>query len=181
MQVRAVFLVGFMGSGKSTVGEELARRLGWDFVDLDVQIEAREHQSIAEIFALKGEPAFRRSETEILAELIRSCARNSVIALGGGAFAQAQNRELLKAWPSVFLNAPLEELWRRSEDEAKKRPLRKSRQQFCDLYWSRLPYYREATVTIETSGKQLPTICSEIESALRLQDAPESLSTGEPQ
>ena len=59
MGVRAVFLVGFMGSGKNTVGQELARRLGWDFVDLDARIEARERQSVPEIFRNRGETAFR--------------------------------------------------------------------------------------------------------------------------
>src|SRR5271169_2079149 len=109
--VRAVFLVGFMGSGKNTVGQELARRLSWDFVDLDARIEAREGQTIPEIFRVHGEPAFRSAETNALRDLARSLARDSVVALGGGAFVQETNRELLRAWRSVFLDAPVSELW----------------------------------------------------------------------
>src|SRR6204780_3153648 len=107
MGVRAVFLVGFMGSGKNTVGQELARRLAWDFVDLDARIEARERETIPDIFRLHGEPAFRSAETNALRDLTNSFARDSVVALGGGAFVQEANRELLRPWPSVFLDAPV--------------------------------------------------------------------------
>ncbi len=93
-----MFLVGFMGSGKNTVGQELARRLAWDFVDLDARIEAREEQTIPEIFRLQGEAAFRTAETNALRDLLtKSLDRDSVVALGGGAFAQENNRELLRA------------------------------------------------------------------------------------
>src|ERR1700722_5574442 len=113
MGVRAVFLVGFMGSGKNTVGQELARRLGWEFVDLDARIEARENKTIPDIFRLDGEPAFRSAETGALRDLTKSLASDSVVALGGGAFVSRQNRELLLTWPSVFLDAPISELWLR--------------------------------------------------------------------
>ena len=86
MGLRAVFLVGFMGSGKNTVGQELARRLAWDFVDLDARIEAGEGQSIRRFFAVRGEPAFRSAETSALRELTSTLVRDSVVALGGGAF-----------------------------------------------------------------------------------------------
>jgi len=185
MGVRAVFLVGFMGSGKNTVGQELARRLAWEFVDLDACIERRERQTIPDIFREKGEPAFRVAEASALRDLLSSLRRNSVVALGGGAFAHAENRELLRNWPSVFLDAPLDELWLRCSQDASQRPLGKDRKHFVELYWSRLPFYRESTVTVTTSGKELPSICSEIEGALRLGQWPESLgsreSTGESQ
>ena len=105
-----MFLVGFMGSGKNTVGRLLARRLGWDFVDLDAHIEARERQTIPEIFRLQGEQVFRLAETNALRDLLKkSFLRPAVVALGGGAFVQETNRELLRPWPSVFLDAPAEE------------------------------------------------------------------------
>ena len=180
--MRAVFLVGFMGSGKNKVGRELARRLGWDFVDLDARIEARERQTIPEIFRLRGEPAFRLAETSALCDLLANALhRDSVVALGGGAFVEEANRELLRPWLTVFLNAPLDELWRRCQQDGVERPLQKTREQFAELYWYRLPFYRQATVTSETGGKELPSICSDIENALRLRDAPESLKTGESQ
>jgi len=167
MGARAVFLVGFMASGKSTVGQELARRLGWDFVDLDSRIEARERKSITEIFRDVGEPGFRRAEGNALQHLTQSLERNSVVALGGGAFAQENNRTLLWNWPSVFLNAPVEELWRRSLADGVERPLGKARDQFARLHEERLPGYRQATITVETAGRDVVAICTEIERALQ--------------
>jgi shikimate kinase len=177
MGVRAVFLTGFMGSGKSSVGRELARRLRWDFVDLDARIEIREGKSVAEIFSGRGEPGFRIAETAALLELTQTLERDSVVALGGGAFAQDENRELLQQWPSVFLQAPVDELWRRSSDDHEIRPLRKDREQFAKLYAKRFPFYRQATLCIETSGKNPVAVCLEIESALQLSGASASRKT----
>ena len=169
MGVRAVFLVGFMASGKSRVGQELARRLDWDFVDLDARIESREQQTIPEIFLNRGERGFRLAETRALRDLLRaSLERDSVIALGGGAFAQERNRELLRQWPSVFLEAPASELWQRSLTDGVERPLREDFEQFARLYAERLPFYRQASVVVETTGKQVASICAEIEGALQL-------------
>src|SRR5262245_47669301 len=81
-----------MGAGKSTVGRHLARRLGWKFIDLDQEIERREHRPIADIFKKDGEPYFRNLERLCLQDL--SSSRKAVIALGGGAFIDAGNREL---------------------------------------------------------------------------------------
>src|SRR5437763_5498657 len=99
MGVRAVFLVGFMASGKSSVGQELARRLNWEFVDLDKRIESRERQCIPELFRDRGESGFRVAETAALRELTQSLAHDTVIALGGGTFSQASNQDLLRPWP----------------------------------------------------------------------------------
>jgi len=177
-----VFLVGFMASGKTSVGQELARRLHWQFVDLDSRIESRERQSIPEIFLAKGEPGFRLVETAALRDLTESLECDTVVALGGGAFTRQPNRELLRDWPSVFLDAPAGELWRRCEEDPAERPLHrdKDRQQFSRLYEQRLPFYREATVTVETAGKDLAAICAEIEAALQLAPTPSPNSvTGE--
>jgi len=183
MPVHAVFLVGFMGSGKNAVGRELARRLGWDFVDLDAQIEAHEQQTVSEIFRLRGESAFRLAETRALRHLLASSTceegaeklleRDCVVALGGGAFIQEENRKLLRAWPTVFLDAPADELWQRCEQDGAERPLRKNRTQFAQLYAERLPCYRQASLVVETTGKQLTHICEEIERALELGAAKE--------
>ena len=173
-----MFLVGFMGSGKNTVGHELARRLAWDFVDLDARIEARERQSIPEIFRLRGEPAFRLAETSALHDLTNFLKRPSVVALGGGAFVQENNRQMLHPWPSVFLDAPPQELWQRcvqhdAEAGSKvERPLQKDPEQFARLHAERLPLYRQASLIVETSGKDLAAICLEIERALQLRGAP---------
>ncbi len=166
MGVRAVFLVGFMASGKSSVGQELARRLSWDFVDLDSRIEYRERQTIPEIFRDRGEPWFRLAETRALRDLTESLERNTVVALGGGTFAEPRNRDLLRPWPSIFLDAPLEELWRRSLEDATERPLRNDPTEFARLHEHRLPFYRQATVTVVTSGKDPASLCAEIERTL---------------
>lgn len=181
MGVRAVFLVGFMASGKSSVGQELARRLGWDFVDLDARIEAREHQTVPEIFRDRGELGFRVAETSALRDLLNeSPQRNRVVALGGGAFVQERNRELLRPWPSVFLEAPASELWQRSLTDGVERPLRGDPQQFAQLYAERLPFYRQASFVVQTTGKPLASICVEIEGALQLTGTPEDVKPGPP-
>ena len=181
MRVRAVFLVGFMGSGKSSVGQELARRLGWDFVDLDARIESREGQTVPEIFRDRGEAGFRLAETSALGDLLSEpLERNRVVALGGGAFAVERNRELLRRWPSVFLEAPASELWQRSLADGVERPLRSDPEQFAQLYAERLPFYRQASVVVETTGKQLVSICAEIEGALQLRETAEGAGSGLP-
>jgi len=168
MGVRAVFLVGFMASGKSCVGQELARRLNWDFVDLDARIESREKQTVPEIFRERGEPGFRLAETSALRDLLTvSLTHHTVVALGGGAFVQETNRQLLRHWPSIFLEAPASELWQRSLADGIERPLRGDPDQFARLYAERLPFYRQATVTIVTSGKDPASLCAEIERSLQ--------------
>src|SRR5690349_23664009 len=86
----AVAMVGFMGAGKTTVGQALAARLGWKFADLDRLIEAREGQSIEAIFRSSGEASFRRLEHSLLLQSLNSSAEGVVLALGGGAFAQPE-------------------------------------------------------------------------------------------
>ncbi len=168
MKARAVFLVGFMASGKSSVGRELAQRLGWEFLDLDERIEIREQKTIPEIFRERGEAGFRLAEADALRDLIAESLRGeSVVALGGGAFVQKNNREMLRQWPSVFLETSASELWQRSLTDGIERPLRGNADEFAKLYAERLPFYREASVTIVTSGKDLATICNEIECTLQ--------------
>ncbi len=101
-----------------------------------------------------------------------------VVAIGGGAFAQEKNRELLRQWPSVFLEATVSELWQRSLTDGVERPLREDPEQFAALYAERLPFYRQASVVIETTGKQLAAICAEIEGALQLGGTPEDAGSG---
>ena len=169
--VRALFLVGFMGSGKTSVGQVLSRRLKWEFIDLDARIEARHGCAIAEIFRNHGETGFRQAEHEALLELIREMkASSAVAALGGGAFVQPENLRLLEASgvPAVFLDAPVEELWDRCRLENKQRPLAQNLNQFRQLYERRRPLYMKAALRIETSGKDSETIADEIAMGLGL-------------
>jgi len=171
---RAVFLVGFMGSGKSSVGHALSRRLEWRFEDLDERIQAREGRSIAEIFRHSGEVGFRQAEHMALQELVEEPPSSPVVvALGGGAFVQADNAALLQAAGAltVFLDAPVDELWRRcqNEDEPDDRPLRRDERQFRQLYEARRPRYMNALLLVDTAGKDVESIAAEIIASLRLQ------------
>lgn len=165
----AVFLVGFMGSGKTAVGLELSRRLGWRFQDLDERIETRAGKPIAEIFRDSGEAGFRELERSELEHLVSELSSiPTVAALGGGAFAQAHNIALLEqsGGSTIFLEAPLEEMWQRCQSEAKARPLARSQNQFRQLYEARLSFYMRAGLRIPTAGKAAPEVAAEI--ALRL-------------
>jgi shikimate kinase len=169
--VHAVALVGFMGAGKTTVGQALAVRLGWQFVDLDKLIEARERRRIDQIFYESGESFFRRAEHAGLRDCLATLGSDStVLALGGGAFAQAANCELLASAnvPVVFLDAPVEELFQRCEQPDVVRPLRRSLNEFRELYKYRRPSYANAQLQIETGDKTISSITEEIISGLGL-------------
>ena len=149
-----IYLVGFMGSGKSTIGRLLAHRLGWSFFDTDQEIEAAERTTIAGIFEGRGEPEFRRIETEILRQHVRfvESGRPSVVALGGGVFAQPQNRELLENnGITVWLDCPFEIVTRRVA-HASHRPLARDPENFAELYRARLEAYRLADLQITIGG-----------------------------
>lgn len=165
--VRAVFLVGFMGAGKSSVGRVLSQRLGWRFEDLDTRIETRQQKTVAEIFRNAGEAGFRRAEHEALRELLLELASGTpvVAALGGGAFVQEKNAALLASeeTPTVFLDTPVEELWERcaAPGEAE-RPLRSDLPRFQELFRARLPHYRQAQLRVETRGKSVEQVAEEV-------------------
>jgi shikimate kinase len=169
---RVIFLVGFMGAGKTTVGQALARRLGWTFEDLDDRIERQQGRPISEIFRVSGEAEFRRLEAEAVRDLIKNLGSSPLImALGGGAFAQPESAALLKnaGAPVVFLDGSPEELFRRCERESRERPLRRDLKQFCDLYEYRRPAYLKAAWHINTDGKDQETIAREVACSLGLE------------
>lgn len=148
---KLVYLLGFMGCGKSTVGAVLAREAGWPFIDLDATIEAGRGTTIREIFEKDGEPFFRRVEHAALTEA--SKAEPAVIALGGGTWVQAANMELIHrtGGATVWLDCSLSELRRRCEGLTN-RPLFRSPGSFAELYSQRLPYYQLAEFRISTDG-----------------------------
>ncbi|HYH00688.1 MAG TPA: shikimate kinase [Terriglobales bacterium] len=162
----AVFLVGFMGAGKTSVGRALARQLHWRFIDLDERVEARERRTVAEIFRDRGETAFRQAESAALLELLdelRSGTR-AVIALGGGAYVQPQNADLIHASNSavVFLDAPIEELRRRCTAKGDVRPLFQDEDQFRKLYEARRAHYLHADFLVSTMDKSVYDVAREI-------------------
>ena len=165
-----IFLVGFMGAGKTSVGRALARRLHWVFEDLDDRIEHREGRTIAEIFRDSGEPEFRRAEQAALQHLLAELSRvgGRIVALGGGAFVQKQIAEMLRAAaiPTVFLDAPVEELWQRcskqSTEAAIERPLLRNLEQFRKLYDERRSGYSRAHTRVPTAQRTVDEIAAEI-------------------
>jgi len=163
-----VALVGFMGAGKTVVGRALASRLGCQFADLDDLIQTREACTIENIFEEKGEQVFREIESAVLRETIAGMDFPVVLALGGGTFCQGTNQELLREAmiPAVFLDAPVEELFLRSEQVGVARPLRRDLDQFHRLYEQRRPDYLKSALRIETSGKDVATVVHEIVSGL---------------
>jgi shikimate kinase len=157
-----IYLTGFMGSGKTTVARALADRLGWDFVDLDDEIVARERVAIADIFDTRGEAEFRRIETEVIRAWVCKVARGmpAVVALGGGAFVQPENLELLEHnGISIWLDCPVEVAHQRIAAEADKRPLARDLSALQLLYEQRREAYGRASYRIDAG--------CDIESALQ--------------
>ena len=167
-----MFLVGFMGAGKTSVGRALGRRLGLPFEDLDDRIQNREGKTIAQIFQERGEGEFRKAETEALRELLAELGSSSrVVALGGGAFVQPVNAALIDGVKahSVFLDAPVQELFRRCEQEPRERPLRQNPKQFRELYVKRRRSYMKAALRVETNGKDVDAVAAEVACSLGLE------------
>lgn len=157
-------LVGFMGAGKSSVGAALSRKLGWPFEDLDEHIQAREQRSIEQIFRQSGEAVFRQLEHAALSSLVEELGASAkVVALGGGAFAQANNADLLEeaGWSTIFLDAPVDELFQRCQQQQLERPLGGDVNEFHRLYEIRRPSYLKAGLRIETAGKDVEEVAAE--------------------
>lgn len=149
-----IYLVGFMASGKTTIGRLLADELGWSFADLDEDIEAQAGTSISEIFDQRGEDEFRRIETDAIRKRIRLIekGRPMVVALGGGAFVQPANFDLLENnGISVWLDCPFATVSERVS-RASHRPLARDENKFRELYEARRGAYQRADFRIEISG-----------------------------
>jgi len=143
-----IYLVGFMGAGKTTVGRELAARLDVPFFDLDDLVEAAEKTSIKEIFAQHGEPYFRRRERDILRST--RYLEGAVVATGGGTFTFDENIQFIQGEGlSVYLSAPYSLLRARIGDKAAERPLFRDDVAAHELFKNRLRYYRMADITLD--------------------------------
>jgi shikimate kinase len=148
-------MVGFMGSGKTTVGRSLARHLGWRYADLDEDIESKAQKTIPEIFDEMGEQLFRQLENEMLQRRVHDVARGVpwVLSLGGGCFAQEQNFDLIQNHGvSIWLDAPLEMIKARIAGSSH-RPLARDPAKFEELFNSRRSCYEKAHYRIPVSSE----------------------------
>ena len=150
-----------MGSGKSTVGQLLARALGWPFIDLDTVIEAGQGLNIRVIFENSGEPFFRQIEHVALMEASKT--EPAVIALGGGTFAQTRNVDFIRdtGGATVWLDCPPEVLRTRCEG-INNRPLFRDAESFSRLLTERLPFYRLAEFQVSTDGRKPSEVVEQI-------------------
>lgn len=143
-----IYVVGFMGAGKTTVGRELARRLAVPFFDLDELVESAEGMPVKEIFAEKGEPYFRRRERDLL-RTTRWLERG-VVATGGGTIAFEENLRFVRSeGMSIYLSAPFSVLKGRIGDKAAERPMFRDEKATHDLFLQRMKFYDQADLTIE--------------------------------
>jgi shikimate kinase len=147
-----IVLVGFMGAGKTTVGRLLAAKLGVPFADSDQVIEERAGKPVSRIFAEDGEPAFRRLEHDVIAELL--AGPDVVLAVGGGAAAEPGTRDLLAAAPVVYLRVSYAEAMARvGGDDG--RPML-ARPEVGQLYAARDPLYRAAARAVVDTDARSP-------------------------
>ncbi|HEX7071828.1 MAG TPA: shikimate kinase [Rhodothermales bacterium] len=169
---RPVYLTGFMGSGKSTIGPKLATALGVAFIDLDHEIVRRAGKSIPEIFTAEGENAFRALERTVLGEIPHR--EPAVVSVGGGALVDAENlRSALESGTVVYLKASAKTLAARLTRGAAGRPMLRGesgetlqgdalRRRIETLLEGRRPYYERAHVIVETSDRNVADLVAEI-------------------
>jgi shikimate kinase len=164
MSYNIIYLAGFMGAGKSTIGPILANTLGWEFYDLDHVIEEKAGKNIKQIFSDNGEQYFRELETATLKEL--SVGTEVIIALGGGAITISANRKILKATGKiVYLKTSPEKVYQRLKNKRDRPILLKengenlSREEFLEkvnaLFESRKQFYEQADIILETDNEPI--------------------------
>lgn len=171
-KIMRLVLLGYMGSGKSSIGKKLARALRLKFIDLDQYIEEKESASIAQLFKEKGEIYFRTAEHERLNELLRT-QDNFVLALGGGTPCYAGNIELInKEATSIYLKCSIKQLERRLKRAKSKRPLiadvddDKLSEFIAKHLFERAPFYEQASITVDANQLQAKVV-EEISSRMR--------------
>ena len=149
MKADKLYLVGFMGAGKTTIARAIGKRTGWRVEDIDQRIEAREHRTVASIFSQQGEPYFRNLERLTLGELLP--LRHVVVATGGGTFVEPDNRALMLADGAVaWLDLPLAQVIERVPADGR-RPLASDRAQMEKLFARRQLAYAQAHVRVDAA------------------------------
>jgi shikimate kinase len=159
-----VYLIGFMGAGKSTVARALGRRLDWRVEDIDDRIEAREGRTVAAIFAREGEGYFRAVERKVLVDVLP--LRHTVVATGGGTFVDPENRAAInRDGLSVWLDVPLPELIRRLPADGR-RPLAADREQLERLYAVRTLAYQQAALRLDAGSTPVEGLVEQVLDAI---------------
>ena len=159
-----LYLVGFMAVGKTTVGRALAEELGWSFADIDSEIEADEGKTIAQIFDERGERGFRDLETEAIRRRVQriEAGHPCVVALGGGAFAQRRNWELIENnGVTVWLDCTIETVLKRLGDDTA-RPLARNHERLGQLFEDRRPLYSRADFRVEVDCDDVALIVGRV-------------------
>jgi shikimate kinase len=155
-----IYLVGFMAAGKTSLARELGRRLDWRVEDVDERIEARERQTIAGIFAARGEAYFRAVERVVVQELL--VPRHAVVATGGGTFAEPESRARILADGAVFwIDVPMAQLVARLPLDGS-RPLAANRQQFEQIYQARRVAYAQAHVRLDGARASIGELADQV-------------------
>jgi shikimate kinase len=161
--MKNIVLTGFMGTGKTEVGRELSRVLGWRLIDVDDEIVKTQNMSINEIFNGLGETAFRDMETEMIRKVSQN--RNAIISTGGGAVLRQENMDVLRENGVIIcLSASPETILERTSSNSE-RPLLKVKdplRKITELLGFRKPFYEKADVTIETDQRTPLNIAEEI-------------------
>jgi shikimate kinase len=166
MKPDKIYLIGFMGAGKSAVARALATRLEWQLLDIDELIEQRERATVAEIFARHGEPYFRAAERAVLFEQLAT--RRAVAATGGGTFVDPQNRAAINAdGVSVWLDIPLSRAYARIPADGS-RPLAANRPEFERLYHARRSAYQLAHIHVDAGSATIDELVEELVDRLEL-------------
>ena len=157
-----IILIGFMGTGKSTVGRRLAMALNWEFIDTDLAIERETGITVSDIFRRYGESRFRTEESLVVKKL--SSSQHCVISTGGGTVSNAENYEiLLKSGLVICLSASLETILQRVGVETSDRPLlKKSPAEIEELWHSRQTIYARAHYTVDTTNQGAEEVVNEI-------------------
>ena len=159
---QVIYLIGMMGAGKTTVGRTLAQRIGWDFIDMDREIEREQGKRISEIFSSEGEPAFRAMETDLLKRL--AGRRRTVIATGGGAALSPENQRLL-AQSGLYLRVSPDDVLARTQGDATRPNLMADdkRARIESLLEIRSPIYcATADISFRSSGASSGSLVAKI-------------------
>jgi shikimate kinase len=171
MKIELIYITGFMGSGKTTIGKIIAKKLKYKFIDLDVLIEKKEKRKISDIFKESGEPYFRKLEKEYLKKVSNSGGK--VISLGGGALMNNENRKFVKdKGILIYLKVTPGEIYSRIKHSTDRPLLKKDDNTLCNkdefidrislLFAQREPGYLSAEVIVDTVSKSPEQVASEI-------------------